>query len=203
MPSWLDALINFLNSNNGTVTTIATIVIAIATVVLAIITWRYAKTTNEMLKASDRPEILIYLFPSEGYSRRINLCIHNIGTGFASDIEFGGDDLAFIPPLPLQRLPLKDLSIFKYGIDYLAPGRKIEIELFITHGMGDAARKTLEISVNYKDSRKKKQRKSFFLDLSKWVNFHQDETPAAKAAESLKKISSEIGSVLINLSHRR
>lgn len=66
----------------------------------------------------------------------------------------------------------------------------------------DWARKTLEISVNYKDSRKKEQRKSFFLDRSKWVDFHQDETPAAKAAESLKKICSEIGTVLTNLSHR-
>lgn len=87
------SLIKFLNDNNGTITLLATVIVASTTIVLAIITWWYAKTTDRMLKAGNTPEILLYLFPSETYSRRINLCIQNIGTGFASDINFRGEDL--------------------------------------------------------------------------------------------------------------
>lgn len=196
------SLISWLNANSGAITAFATVIVAIATGVLAWITWRYAKTTDKILKASDKPEILIYLFPSEGNSRCINLCIQNIGTGFASDIIFDGDDLDFIPPMLFVNIPLKEMSIFKKGIDYLAPGKKIEIPLFITHGMGDASEKTLTIFVTYEDSMRKKYDDSFPLNLSKWVDFSQEDTPIAKTAKSVEKIASKIESVLLNLRRR-
>lgn len=94
------------------------------------------------------------------------------------------------------------MSLFKNGIDYLAPGKKIEIGLFITHGMGESAKQSLNINVTYKDSTGKKHNESFLLNLSKWVDFYQDETPMAKAAESLSQIASEIGKVLGDLEYR-
>ena len=50
--SWLEFVNNFLNANNGTITTIAT-------VILAIITFWYARLTRGILKASNKPEILV------------------------------------------------------------------------------------------------------------------------------------------------
>lgn len=55
---WLENLNNILKSNVAILTLLATVVVAISTVVLAFITKGYAKTTDEMLKAGDKPEIL-------------------------------------------------------------------------------------------------------------------------------------------------
>ena len=82
------------------------IVTALATVVLAIITWRYVRLTKEILKTSDKPEILIFLFPNEKSLYRIDLCIQNIGTGFASDVKFTGD-LSF---RSFRKIPCRKVS---------------------------------------------------------------------------------------------
>ncbi|MDE0688956.1 MAG: hypothetical protein OXI61_12370 [Candidatus Poribacteria bacterium] len=111
---------------------ISPFVTAAATVVLGLITWRYVRLTREILKATNKPEILIFLHPADRFPS-INLCIQNIGTGFASKIMFTGD-LAF-RPTTLHSIPLKDIGIFKNGIDYLGPEKKLEIPLFYTqHG---------------------------------------------------------------------
>lgn len=100
-------MIDWLGSIDAPMTLLATIVVAIATVVLARITSRYAKTTDEMLKAGDKPEILIYLFPGESsinfhnqtVTHCINLCIQNVGTGYASDLKFRGPGFSVIQPI--------------------------------------------------------------------------------------------------------
>ena len=179
--AWLKGFVDFLNTNNGTIT-------AIATVILAVITFWYATLTRKILKITDKPEILIFLFPSEANPYKINLCIQNIGTGLASDIKFS-DDLSIIPTLPFDNTPLNKMSIFKDGIDYLGPGKKIEIGLFITHAMGELLNKSLEITVYYKDSTNGKHKDSFILNFCKWENFRQDEIPIISVANSLKSIA--------------
>ena len=68
MPSWLDSVINFLNSNNGIIT-------ALATALLAYITWRYVRLmktyvqltqenvqlTQEIVENSYKPEVVVRL----------------------------------------------------------------------------------------------------------------------------------------------
>ena len=185
----LKEIVDFLNHNNGTIT-------AIATVVLAVITFWYVWLTRKILKANNQPEILVYLFPSEGYSYQINLYIQNIGTGFASDITFSGN-FSSIPQNSFLNIPLQELSVFKNGIDYLGPGKKIELGLFSTHSMGDLINHTLNISVDYIDAMNGKYKDTFLLDFNKWVDFYQDENPIMSAADSLKKIATEIHRVLI------
>ena len=83
MPSWLDAVIDFLNSNSGAIT-------ALATVILVAITWWYVRLTKMMLKASNIPVVRLFLHAGE-YD--ITLCVQNIGIGFARDIKFTGDEV--------------------------------------------------------------------------------------------------------------
>ena len=87
---------------------IATVVIAIATGALVLVTRQYAKateryveTTEKALKAADTPDIKVYLSLSSTGSLlyTLDLCIHNIGTGFAYDVKFGGEFLSFIPAI--------------------------------------------------------------------------------------------------------
>lgn len=184
----LNEIIEYLNKNNGVIT-------AFATVVLAVITFWYALMTRKILLASNKPEILVYLFPSEGYSYKINLCIQNIGTGFASNIKIKGD-YSTLPRASLINNPFQEMSIFKDGIDYLGPGRKIEIPLFFTHSMGELKDKSLDLSVKYNDSNGTSHPHTFQLDFKKWIDFHQEENPIVSASDSLKTIALEIHRVL-------
>ena len=173
--------------------TVSDIVTAVATVVLVGVTIWYAHTTREILKATNKPEILIFLYPSEFHPSLVNLCIQNIGTGFASKIVFSGDDLSFSPPLGFQEIPLNEMSIFKNDIDYLGPGKKIEIPLFSAFGAENLPQKSLKITVTYKELPKGE---TFDLEFTKWAGFYQDEPPIVSAAESLKSIASEIQMLL-------
>ena len=178
------------------------IIIAGSTVVLAIITLFYLletremrKTTQEMLRVSDKPHILIYLFPDETYPHCINLCIQNIGTGFAHKIDFTGD-FSFTPTLPRGWKPLADNGIIKNGIDYLGPGKKIEIFLFMSHMMRQDSmvpnrppilEERLDITVTYQDSMKKERKEEFLLEFKQWEDYGNSESqPIAEIADFLK-----------------
>ena len=84
--------------------TIITAIISTGTAIfLAIITRRYVhltreyvRLTNEILKATNKPEVIMFLRQTRF---AINLCIQNIGTGYASDITFTGDfSFNVLPP---------------------------------------------------------------------------------------------------------
>lgn len=74
-------IIEWLNTNNGAV-------IGIATVLLVGITGYYAYLTWRMLKANNTPEIAISLRLHEAYTHCVILCIENIGTGEARFVQF-------------------------------------------------------------------------------------------------------------------
>ena len=102
---------------------ISTVVIAIATGALVFVTWQYAKatqryveTTEKALKAADTPNIKVYLSLSSTGSMMytLDLCIHNIGTGFAYDVKFDGELLSLIPPPSND--PLAEYEIMRNGV---------------------------------------------------------------------------------------
>ena len=209
---WLEPIIDFLIEKDG--------IVAITTMVLVGITGWYTHTTKKILNTYDKPEILIYLFPSETSTYSINLCIHNIGTGYAKDVKFSGD-LSFVAPntrvppairarnpalaagYDSQGIPLGEISIFKYGIDYFPPGRKFEINLFNTIDLGELLEQSLNLTATYKDSRGKDGGTPFELTFKKWEHFTQSVSPNATVAQSLTKIADDIGKVLTHLSFRR
>ena len=208
MASLIEILKEYLDTING-ISTIdlinasSTIIIAFATIVLAFITGSYASSTKKILDTYDKPEVLIYLFPSESNANCINLCIQNIGTGFAADIKFSGD-LSFVSPFNLLRrnyystegTKLEEISIFRNGIDYLPPGRKIEMRLFDTDRIDDLSTDTLSLTTAYKDSRKETYSRDFNLKFNQWENFSQSVSPNSSAAQSLAKIADNVGRAL-------
>ena len=97
-----------------------------ATVVLAFITLRYVRLTQEILKATNKPQVILYLHYD---NQDVSLCVENIGTGYASDVNFEGSLLSF-KQMRLDGLTLEELEPFKSGINYLGSGYKIETYLF-------------------------------------------------------------------------
>ena len=149
-------IIEWLNTNNG-------VIIAVATVLLVGITGYYAYLTRRMLKASNTPEIAVSLRPHEAQINCVMLCIENIGTGIARKIQFR-TDLSFKTD---GGRALGEVAFLKNGIDYLGPGQKIEHFLVSIIGKLDELKKTpLEFHVTYSDSvtQKGKYDHTFRLD---------------------------------------
>ena len=89
---------------------IATIVTAAATVILAKITREYVRLTQDILQTTNKPKVILFLRHSHS---SISLCVQNIGTGYASDVEFGGD-LSFktVDRYGREGKALKDINTF-------------------------------------------------------------------------------------------
>lgn len=157
MPSWLDSIFNFLNSNSGAMTVFITFA-------LAGITFWYTYLTKQMLKSTNTPVVQLFLHDS---GNSITLCVQNIGIGFARDIKFTGD-LSFkaFNRMESGETPLEDLEPFKSGIDYLGPGHKTETFLFHKEHLERVPNHTFEITVVYKDLADVKEKKHSLL---KWA----------------------------------
>lgn len=176
-------IINWLNTNDGAI-------VGIATVVLVGITGYYAYLTWRMLKANNTPEIAISLCPHEAYLPCVMLCIENIGTGAARKILFQ-TDLSFSAD---EERALEEVGFLRDGIDYLGPGQKIEHFLVSVLGKLDDLKKTpLEIGVTYTDSVKRTYQRSFYLDFGEYEGYSRVGTsPLFEIAEATKDIQKDL-----------
>ena len=180
-------IIGWLNANDGAIIGIATVVLVSITICYTYLTWR-------LLKANDTPEIAISLRPHEGHIHCVMLCIENIGTGAARDIQFQ-TDLSFKPD---GERALEKVGFLKNGIDYLGPGEKIEHFLVSVIGKLDKLKNTpLEIGVTYADSvkLKRKHKRIFSLD------FGEDEGLATVGKPPLFEIATATKDIQRDLRH--
>ena len=183
--SWLVSIIGFLNSNSGAIT-------AGATVILVGITCWYVILTKDILKASNKPQIILYLHHEGG---DVSLCVQNIGTGYASDITFEGNLFSFIPKRPGEKA-LKELEPYNSGINYLGPGYKIETFLFSGAQALRLPRESLNAVVSYKDSTDTKEKKPFAFEFGNWENTSQFVSPQIDdTANKLGRIARAVESV--------
>ena len=175
---------------------ISTVVIAIATGALVFVTRQYAKateryaeTTEKALKAADTPNIRVYLSQSSagGTVYTLDLCIHNIGTGFAYDVEFSGKLLSFRPQF--TNTPLAAYSIMLNGISHFAPGKQCRITLLFQYEQKDLPQGTFDVVVSYKNSAGEKLESPFTLDFKKVEEYPQISDPSLYSiASSLRFI---------------
>lgn len=178
-------IIEWLNTNSG-------VIIGVATVVLVGITGIYAYLTWRMLKANNTPEIAISLRPHEAYIHCVMLCIENIGTGAARDIQFQ-TDLSFKPD---DERALEEVGFLKNGIDYLGPKEKIEHFLVSVIGKLDKLKETpLEIGVTYMDSvnLKRRHKRAFRLDFGEDEGFATiGRSPLFEIAKATQEIQKDL-----------
>lgn len=175
---------------------IATVVIAIATGALVFVTWQYAKatqryveTTEKALKAADTPNIRAYLSQSFAGSTiyTLDLCIHNIGTGFAYDIKFRGKVCSLRPQF--SKIPLGDYSIMRNGISHFAPGKQCRITLFFQYEQENLPQGAFDIIVDYMNSAGEKLESKFYLDFNQVEEYPQIADPSLYSiASSLRFI---------------
>ena len=155
-------MIEWLNANSGALTVIATFVLT------GVTAW-YVHLTRQLLKASYKPEVVVYLRASPTLIRenlQVNettLCVKNTGQGVARKIDFG-DDLSFAP---YGGESLESIGFLKNGIDVLAPGQeRRQSEPTVADPFGDLSQLQVTIPVNYEDSRGAKYSDAFSLDFT-------------------------------------
>ena len=185
MPVWLEIVLACLTF--------------LSTMILLGITWKYVRLTKQILKATNNPQILMFLRKRE---QSIYLCIQNVGTGYAMDVRFIGN-LSF-KPLSFKPeggdLELKDIEPYKNGLDYLGSGQKFETLLFpdpnssyekILDAIAVRTKKPLEITAIYEDSTRTSYETHFKLDFSKWeddqhfVTLTNDVSEVAEVLENI------------------
>ena len=179
-------IIDWLNTNSG-------VIIGIATVVLVAITGIYVYLTWRLLKANNTPEIAISLRPHEAHIHCVMLCIENIGTGAARNVQFQAD-LSFKPD---GERALEDVSFLRNGIDYLGPGQKKEHFLVSVIGKLNELKKTpLEIGVTYTDSVKSTYQCAFHLDFGEEEGYARvGKPPLFEIAEATKKLQEDVNNI--------
>lgn len=175
MLSWLGSVIDFLNSNNGIITAIATVILAAITGWYVYLMRRYVQLTQEMVENSYKSEVVLRLLtigPRQVEVTRnhfmdkpaIILSVKNMGPGVAYKIKFEWDPS--IDPCKIGYSP-KKINFLMNGVDQLAPGEERRSNGNFTGGLSDdPSQLRIKFTGTWEDFKGKKHRKDFYLDFS-------------------------------------
>ena len=179
-------IITWLNTNSGAV-------IGIAIVILASVIGYYVYLTWRLLKAGNTPEIVISLRPHQAHVQLVMLCIENIGTGAAYDLQFATNPTS----IPNLDVPFEKIGFLKSGIAYFEPGRKIEQFIAsVTNKFDDLKQMPFEVGLTYRDSVNQKHERAFQLDFGVNEGFSQiDKPPLFEIAKATRDIQRDIRSI--------
>ena len=167
-------------------TFITTLILAGITLWYVILTRKMVKISQEMLKISNTPEVQVFLTPRiQAFElQTLDLCIQNIGTGFAFDIKFTGNFTSFHSEF--DERSLADWDIMKKGISHLGPEKRYQRPIYWLTYPEKLPEEILTINITYKDSAKKEQGKTFRLNFKKVESYPQMGDPSLESiADSL------------------
>lgn len=169
------------------------IVMGIATVVLAIITGYYVYLTRRLLKAGNTPEIVVSLRPHEAHVNLVMLCIENIGTGAAHNLQFTINP----PSIPNLDIPFEEIGFLQNGIAYFEQGRKIEqFIVSVTNKLDELKQTPFEVAITYRDSVNHKHKRAFHLDFGENEGMaHIDRPPLFEIAKATKDMQRDIRNI--------
>lgn len=185
-------IINFLNQNDGAIIAIATVVLVVVTLFYLLETRQIRKTSQEMLRVSNTPDIQVSIL-CEYMSEKLSvydLCIQNIGTGFAYDVKFSGSFTTVHPHFANDLLG--EYDIIKDGISHLGPAKRYQFPIFweVEGVKLDIPEEIYVVNVSYMDSVQNPKNGTFHLDFTKGGGSSQIDDPSLESiARSLKDIA--------------
>jgi len=173
-------------------------VTAAATLVLAVLTFVYVRLTGRILATQSDPCVILTVVHDEERATILQLVARNVGTGLAHDIKF-----EFSRPLPARAFGLskddaKEVTEMKDGplvdgIPALGPGecRKIDWGQFggLVAALGN---EPIVATCKFRKNGKDMTPTQCPLDVASFAGTVAVESPSAKAAKELEKISKSI-----------
>ena len=178
------------------------VIVILTTIVLAIIVGRYVlkgrllKTANESenIGKPEKPEIVVFLRPHASSVWCLMLCIENLGTEAAYNVQFGtgaSRPAPFITPSSNfgdVRLAKKN-NFLQNGIGCFGPGQKIEQFLISLSGeLPEELKHPLQISVTYTDSLNHTYENRYSLDFGEFESLVHVDSIEAKTISDLKPL---------------
>jgi hypothetical protein len=193
----MQAFLDAINKNSGSINLLFSLVVAGATVFYAVLTHRLVAETKRMREVQTEPSLSLWIEPSEHGINFINFIIENSGQGVAHSIT-----LESIPNF--QRFSgkyLGDLGLFKHGIRHLAPRQRISF--FLTsvldghHGTGnELARLDFVVKARYKSALGRDYSDEFPIHFESFEGYGTIGTPPLiSLARDLEKIQKDVGHV--------
>jgi hypothetical protein len=183
--------VEWLNTNAGAVTAIATVVLTATTIVYAWLTGILAVENRRLRRAGTEPEIIAYLFPDARHITILHLIIANVGRGPARNVslefEADADDFA------------------SHGIEHRVGARRTLVSFLpqderLFHFFGNALDmfkpgppKDFKVHIRYEDMKGRSHSREYKASVSDLEGFRRiGEPPEYTAAEALKGIKDEI-----------
>lgn len=193
-------IIEWITSNIGA------IIICIVVVLAAIISWRIylrkrmLQTPNspqniQNPSAIDKPNVVVFLRPHATCVQCLMLCIENVGTETAYNIQFGTGSIPFLNSVSSNVSNvhfLKKNELLKKGLSCFGPGQKLEQFLIILNErLPEELKQPLQISVTYVDSKYNTIENRYSLDFTEFegiLQINSIEEKATSESSSLLQI---------------
>lgn len=189
-------IIDGLASISGMIAIVAIVVLAIVGGWFLYSKRRSSKTANESenIGKPEKPEIVVSLRPHASSVQCLMLCIENIGTGTAHNVQFGtgtSRTAPFVTPssnLSDVRL-LEKIDFLRTEIGCFGPGQKIEQFLIsLIGGLPEELKQPLQISVTYTDSRNHRDEHRYTLDFGEFESLVHIDSIETKTISDLKPL---------------
>lgn len=185
--------LNWLESHSGGISALSSMLLTIITIVYVYLTGRLVRESQAMRSAMLQPELAIYLHSLEGSLNFIILRIENVGSAAAHKIHLATDR----PFETAGKQDLRELGIFKKGVNYLAPKQRIDHFLVNLIGkLEELGKQPLIISASYEDAAGKLRKEEFALDFKEMENLACIGVPPMnEIANSVKKLQEDFGRI--------
>lgn len=194
--------IDWLNSNNGFIQAITTLLLVLITAYYAWQTKRTVQLMSETKEENNRPRIAIFISQREDWLNFIELVVGNYGNGIAREISFKVDgDLTLFN----DKEKLSEIEIIKNGLPTLVPQQIIKIPLLSLIGrVDDLKNKNITISLNYKDhSFKHIYSDKYPIAFNSLVECQLGTAPIYEIAKNIEGIKRSIEKISQNLGHQK
>lgn len=194
-------LFDFLELNQGTITAIATIVIAFSAIITAVATKTLARENRLLRKAGTEPKVVAYLIIHPLYQTILNFVLANVGQGPARNIsfKFNADET----DLDIHGVALRN-STDREVLGFLPQGESIQV--FFGSGLDlykEPKLKPFEVAVEYDDMDGKHHIERCPIDIAQFDGFTSlGKPPEREVADSLKKIEGHLKHVVTELKKR-
>lgn len=176
---------------------------------------RRLKTANdsENIGQPEKPELVVFLRPHASSVQCLMLCIENIGTGAAYNVQFGTGTSRSAPFItPSSNFGDVNLSkknhFLQNGIGCFGPGQKIEQFLISLSGeLPEELKHPLQLSVTYTDSQNHRYEHRYTLDFGEFESLLSIDSEVEKLTSELRSlinvIQTDFTQVAENIEHIR
>ena len=168
--------------------TIDIVIIAItasSTFTLVCVTWYYAHFTQKILKAStNTPNVIIFDEADPSNQTGVFICMENIGTGTAYNININTDDSFKLD----GEAPLGEVGFIKNGVKTLAQGKRVLCWMSILDIYQDSNTHPLNFHITYEDSDRKDYSGHFIISRDEILQSGRGRYPLSSIAKDISKI---------------